>query len=141
MVRRALLLALLVLAPASRAEPSADEAVVRQLNAEYVRAFLTSDVGKFGQLLGDDFHGVLADGRVIDRAEFLRQAAQRPDAEDLRLAEVSVRTYTDTAVVTALVTYHRQQGAPVRTRYATLWVRSGASWRITWVQWTRVQGP
>ena len=36
-------------------------------------------------MLADDFVGVLADGRVIDKAEFLAQAAQPPDARDLRL--------------------------------------------------------
>ena len=39
-------------------------------------------------MLADDFVGVLADGRVIDKAEFLRQAAEPPDARDLRLRDV-----------------------------------------------------
>jgi len=88
----AFLALLIAAAPARASGPAApDEAVLRQLNAEYVRAYLACDVARFSTLIADDFTGVLADGRAIDRAEFLRQAAQRPDARDLRLHDVAIR--------------------------------------------------
>ncbi|HEY4989821.1 MAG TPA: nuclear transport factor 2 family protein, partial [Opitutaceae bacterium] len=122
MVRPALaLLALLFLAgpPLRAAEaPSPDEPAIRQLNDDYVRAFLACDVARFRSLLADDFVGVLADGRVIDKTEFLREAKEPPNAHDLRLHDVLIRTYGDAALVGALVTYRRADGAGVRTRYA-----------------------
>ena len=63
-----------------RAEDAAspDEAALRQLNADYVRSFLTCDVEHFRSLLADDFTGVLANGRVIDKADSLGRPGSRP---------------------------------------------------------------
>lgn len=145
MVRRACaLLALLLSASApARADgaPPPDEPVLRQMNDDYVRAYLACDVARFRTLLADDFTGVLADGRVIDRAEFLRQAAQAPDARDLRLHDVTIHVYGDAAMVGALVAYRRADGAAVRTRYSALYVRRAGRWSIAWVQWTRAAAP
>ncbi|HZZ19308.1 MAG TPA: nuclear transport factor 2 family protein [Opitutaceae bacterium] len=145
MARTALALLALVLAaaPLARAaEPSAqDETTLRQLNDDYVKAFLSSDTARFKELLADDFAGILADGRVIDKAEFLREAKVKPDASDLRLHGVTIHAYGDSAMVMAAVSYHRSSGADVRTRYTTLYVRRDASWVIAWVQWTRVSAP
>ncbi|HXQ82221.1 MAG TPA: nuclear transport factor 2 family protein [Opitutaceae bacterium] len=135
------LLASLVLAavPAGAQEAArADELAIRQLNADYVRAFVACDVARFRDLLAADFVGVLADGRVIDKAEFLAQAALRPDARGLRLNDMVIRVYGDTALVGAAVAYRRADGSAVRTRYTSVYLRRGGLWAIVWVQWTRV---
>jgi len=138
----AFLALLLAAVPAGRAAEAADPelTVIRQMNDDYVRAFLACDVAKFRVLLSDDFSGVLADGRVIDRAEFLREASSPPDAHDLRLHDVTIRNFGDTALVGALVTYRRADGTGVRTRYSSFYRRSAGHWTIAWVQWTRVVG-
>lgn len=133
---------LLLLGRAGAADPGApDEPVLRQMNDDYVRAFLGCDVARFRAILADDFSGVLADGRVIDKAEFLREAAEPPDARDLRLHGVTIRVFGDSAVVAALVTYARGSGTGVRTRYSSIYARRGGLWQIVWVQWTRVAAP
>ena len=134
------LLALLLLANPGLAQAPVglDVPALRQLNDDYVRAFLSCDVSRFKALLADEFAGVLADGRVIDKAEFLREAAIKPDAADLRLHDVTIRVYGDSAMVMAAVTYKRHDGLAVRTRYSTLYVRRDGHWSIAWVQWTRV---
>jgi len=135
----AVLALLLLAAPRARAQADgADEASFRRRNDDYVRAFLTSDVKGFQALLADDFVAVLADGRLIDKAAFLRNAAVRPDAEELRLHDVAIRVFPAAAIVTASVSYHRADGTAVRTRYSTLYVLRDGAWRIVWVQWTRV---
>jgi ketosteroid isomerase-like protein len=135
----AALLLVLAAAPGLAAGPAApDEPAIRQLNDDYVRAFLACDVARFRSILAEDFVGVLADGRVIDKAEFLRQARERPDAQDLRLHDVVIREYGDSALVGALVTYARADGSAVRTRYSCFVVRRDGRWTIAWVQWTRV---
>ena len=142
MVRTACAVAALWLfaAPPGRAAgPAApDEPAIRQLNDDYVRAFLACDVARFRSILADDFIGVLADGRVIDKAEFLRQAAERPDAQGLRLHDVVIREYGETALVGALVAYRKADGSDVQTRYSCAAVRRAGRWAIVWVQWTRV---
>jgi ketosteroid isomerase-like protein len=145
MIRRACtLLSLLLLlpgaAPAQDGAP-ADEASVRQLNSDYVRAFLACDVARFRTLLADDFTGVLADGRVIDKAAFLVLAKDNLDAHDLRLHDLVVRSYGDAVLVGAVVAYTRAGGAAVRTRYSSLYVRRDGRWAIAWTQWTRVVAP
>jgi len=130
---------LLAAAPgAAGAAAAPDEPALRQLNDDYVRAFLACDVARFRSILADEFVGVLADGRVIDKAEFLRQAAERPDAQGLRLHDVVIREYGETALVAALVTYRRADGSQVRTRYSCVAVRREGRWALVWVQWTRV---
>src|SRR5580698_10391744 len=92
---RALLVLLLLAAlPLRAAEAAApDEPALRQLNDDYVRAFLACDVARFRTLIADDVVGVLADGRVIDKAEFLREATAVPDAHGLRLHDVLIREF------------------------------------------------
>jgi hypothetical protein len=144
MLRRALaLVTILAIAGAARAQEPApvDEAAIRQLNTDYVRAFLACDVARFRTLLSDDFTGVLADGRVIDKAEFLRLAKDNLDAHDLRLHDLVIRPYAEAAIVGALVTYDRSSGPPVRTRYSSLYMRRDGRWAIVWTQWTRVAAP
>jgi ketosteroid isomerase-like protein len=139
---RALAALLLLAGPVRAADaPGPDEAALRQLNDDYVRAFLACDVARFRALLADDFAGVLADGRVIDKDEFLREAAEPPDARDLRLHGVTIRVFGDSALVAALVTYDRASGAAVRTRYSSLYARRAGHWEIVWVQWTRALTP
>jgi ketosteroid isomerase-like protein len=145
MVRAALPLAAFLAffaAQAAAAEPAgADESAIRQMNDDYVRAFLSCDVARFRSLLAADFVGVLADGRVIDKAGFLEQAAERPDARDLRLHDVVIRVFGDSALVGAAVTYRRADGSGVRTRYTSVFARRAGRWAIVWVQWTRVTAP
>jgi len=138
------LLALLILGAASAraAEPAdADAPAVRRMNDDYVRAYLASDVARLRGMLAEDFVGILASGLVIDKARFLRLAAETPDARGLRLGDVTVRVYGDAALVGALVAYKRADGTDVRTRYTSVFVRREGRWAIVWVQWTRVVAP
>jgi ketosteroid isomerase-like protein len=131
----------LALSGAAFADPGADEAALRRLNDDYARAFVASDASRFRDLLSDDFQAVLADGRRIDRAEFLRQAGRPAGAIDFRVRDVEVRLFGDTALVGALAAYRRADGAVVRTRYLGVWVRGGARWRIVSIQFTRIAAP
>jgi len=139
----ALLAALALAAAPLRAAEAApgDEAAIRQLNDDWVRAYLSCDVARFRALLAADFVGVLADGRVIDKAQFLAQAAEPPDARDLRLRDVAIRVYGDAALAGGAVTYRRANGAAVRTRYTTVYARRAGAWVIVWAQWTRAAPP
>jgi ketosteroid isomerase-like protein len=120
---------------------SPDEVALRQVNADYVRAFLNCDVTKLRRLLGEDFRGVLASGAVIDKAEFLKEAAIPPEVQGFRLKDVTIRIYGDTAIVGAAVSYHRPEGTPVQTRYVDVYVRRTDRWELVSAQWTRVASP
>jgi ketosteroid isomerase-like protein len=131
----------LALAAGMRAAPADDDAAVRRLNDDYVRAFLASDVARYRELLAEDFMAVLADGRLIDRAEFLRQAAQPPGAADFHLGDVQVRLYGDAAIVGGRVSYRRPDRTLIQTRYVDVCVRRAGTWRIVSAQFTRISPP
>ena len=124
----------------ARAQVPTDALALRALNAEYVEAFLRSDVAFFQSLLTDDFSAILADGRLIDRAEFLREASSKPLVKGFEVHDVATRCYSDAAVVSAWVSYTKPDGSAVRTRYFDLYVRVAGRWRLASVQWTRM-GP
>ena len=105
-----------------------------------MRAFLACDVARFRDLLTDDFSGVLADGKVIDKAEFLREAARPPGVKDFRFTETVVRLYGDAALVNDLASYQRSNGTPAQTRYVVVWARRPNGWQVVSVQITRVAG-
>jgi len=117
---------------------SGDLASLRQLNADNLRAFLTCDVASYRQLLADDFHCVLADGRLIDKAGFLELAAQPPGVADFRRQEPLISLYGDAALIIARISYRRQDGTSVQTRYIDVCVRRDGSWQIVSAQFTRV---
>ncbi len=123
------------------ASPAADEAALRQLNDDYVRAFLACDVGRFRTLLADDFYGVLADGRIIDKAEFLRQAATPPPLKAFRIRDVAVRLFGDAAIVNDLASFRKADGAAGLTRYVDVYARRNGQWQVVSVQITRVALP
>jgi ketosteroid isomerase-like protein len=123
------------------ASPAADEAALRQLNDDYVRAFLACDVGWFRTLLADDFYGVLADGRIIDKAEFLRQAATPPPLKSFRIRDVAVRLFGDAAIVNDLASFRKADGAAGLTRYVDVYARRNGQWQVVSVQITRVALP
>src|SRR5215471_13788903 len=62
-----------------------DEAVLLQLNQEYVDAFMNADVNWYDEHLSDDFEVVESDGSVLNKIEFLESTAKGPDVIDYRL--------------------------------------------------------
>ena len=123
--------------PAAQAQ-DADRAAVHRLDSDSLRAFLACDVACYRQILAGDFRCVLADGRLIDKAEFLRQAAQPPAVVGFRREEPEIRLYGDTAVVTGRIAYRRPDGAAAQTRYVDFCVRRDGRWQIVSAQYTRV---
>ena len=143
--RRLLALACLFLAAGgltraqiSTASLGSDMGALKQLNEEYTKAFLVHDVAFFQGLLTDDFLAVLADGRLIDRKEFLAQAALPPPVHGFEVHDPVIHVYGESAVVTAWVTYKRPDETQARTRYIDLYVKASGRWRMASIQWTRL---
>lgn len=123
------------------AADSPDEAAIRRLNDDYLQSFLNCDVARYRELLAEDFRAVLSDGRLIDRTEFLRQAAVPPAVTTFHLDEILIRAYGNAAVVNGLVRYLKSDGAPVLSRYTATYVRAHGRWQIVATQFTRVPLP
>ncbi len=114
-----------------------DETRLKQLNEQYVEAFMKADVDWYQKHLSDDFVCIESDGSMIDKAEFLRGAARGPDVREYRLAEVHVRFYGDTALVQATGLFTRKDGTQGKSRYTDVYVRNGDGWKVVSAQITR----
>jgi ketosteroid isomerase-like protein len=115
------------------------EAVARlhQLNAEYIRAFVESDVEWYREHLSDDFVCSLADGRRIGKAEFLETTKGGPGVTDVTYDQIDVRPLGDVALVHG-VTHYMRGGAPGSTRYTDVWRLSEGRWLALAAHLTRV---
>lgn len=115
-------------------------ALLHDLNAHYIRAFVESDVAWYREHLSDDFVCTLADGRRIDKTEFLRRNPEGPGVRDVRYDEIDVRAMGDLALVHG-VTHYTRDGALAATRYTDVWQRRDGRWQAVAAQLTRVAKP
>ena len=113
-------------------------AALHALNAEYIRAFLESDVAWYAEHLSDDFVCSLADGRRIGKDEFLERTKGAPGVTDLTYEEIDVRPLGDVALVHG-VTHFRRNGEPGSTRYTDVWQRRDGRWLAVAAHLTRVE--
>ena len=115
---------------------TSDEAVIRELNAGYVKAFLTSDADWYDRHLTPDFMCILTTGAVVDRATFLENARKPHTVVSYDLSEVHVRQHGDVALVSALGSWQRKDGTTGKTRYVDVWVRKDGAWKAVSAQLT-----
>jgi ketosteroid isomerase-like protein len=112
-------------------------AELHALNADYIRAFVESDVVWYREHLSDDFVCSLADGRRIDKAEFLERTREGPGVTDVTYDQVDVRPLGSFALVHG-VTHYLRDGAPASTRYTDVWELRDGRWLAVAAQLTRV---
>jgi len=98
------------------------------LNADYIRAVQASDVGRFEELLANDFLCTQSDGSLLNRDEFLRQAAVAAGISNLEAHDVNVRLMGEIAIVHARTTFVTPDGRPRSGRYTDVWARRGGRW-------------
>jgi ketosteroid isomerase-like protein len=111
---------------------------LEQLNADYIRSVQHGDVARFDQILATDFVCSLPDGRLIDRAEFLRMTAQPVTISDLAAHDVVIRLLDDVAIVHARTTYRTAAGRPGSGRYTDVWANRGGRWLAVSAHVTRL---
>jgi ketosteroid isomerase-like protein len=115
----------------------APEQHLRQLNEQYVKASLASDVEWYRTHLADDFVCIESDGSVLDKASFLRMTAEGSDLADYHLDDVDVRFYGDVALVRATGSWRAKDGTPGLSRYIDVYARTGDEWKAVSAQITR----
>jgi len=112
-------------------------ATLHDLNADYIRAFVEADVEWYQEHLSDDFVCTLADGRRIDKDEFLRRTKAGPGVVGVMYDEVDVRPLGDLAIVHG-VTHYTRCGEQVAMRYTDVWQSQAGRWLAVTAQLTRV---
>jgi ketosteroid isomerase-like protein len=120
---------------------SLDRTALERLNQEYVDAFMNADVEWYREHLMDDFTCVESDGSVLNKEEFLYNAAKGPDVDDYKLQRVNVRIYGDVALVQATGFWTGKSGLKGMSRYTDVYVKAGNSWKAVSAQITRTTSP
>lgn len=106
---------------------ASDVATLLALNDDYIRSVQTSDVGRFREILADDFLCSLPDGAQIDRAAFLERMAAPASISNLEVHDVNVRVFGDFALIHARTTF-ALNGKPGAGRYTDTWARRNGRW-------------
>ena len=117
-------------ATALRSETAAesDRDALLRLNRDYIDCVQNSDVGRFEELLAEDFLCSHPDGSLVDRATFLAQAARPVAIRNLAAEDVVVRLLGDLAIIHAATRYLKPDGGEGCGRYTDVWARRDGRW-------------
>jgi ketosteroid isomerase-like protein len=110
------------------AASESDRAALLRLNRDYVDAVQNGDVGRFEEILAEDFLCSNPDGSVVDRAGFLEQTARPVAIRGLAAQDVVVRIMGDVALIHARTSYAKADGASGAGRYTDVWARRDGRW-------------
>ena|ERR1044071_3999757 len=119
----------LVFAQASR--ESQAEAELRRIEEARSRAIKQGDMKTLDGIYADDFNGIVANARVLDKAA-LFEIFKATDAQLVfAVDELRVRVYMDAAVMTGRLTTRQSDGTTLgATRFTHFFVKQEGRWRI-----------
>lgn len=127
--------------PVSPADPRADLEQLLALNRDYIDSVQLGDVGRFDEILADDFVCSNPDGSIVDRSGFLEQTAIPVTVANLAAHDVDVRLLGDVAIIHARTTYTLPDGREGTGRYTDVWARRAGGWLAVAAHVTRGSGP
>ena len=121
-----LFLALVVTMPTDLVAQDLD--VLTKLNADYIDSVQKGNVGRFREILAEDFLASLPDGALLDRAQFLEATAKPVTIRGLAAHDVKIRIMGDIAIVHGRTTYTQANGSPGSGRYTDVWAKRNGRW-------------
>jgi ketosteroid isomerase-like protein len=114
-----------------------DIAILEQLNRDYIASVQNADVGRFDEILADEFYCSNPDGSLVDRDAFLKQTARPVTISGLAATDVMIRLFGDVAIIHARTAYKTADGEAKSGRYTDVWARRDGSWRTVSAHVTR----
>jgi len=109
---------------------------------EWDRAMVENNPEAIGRYMADDWTIIGSDGSIGDKATFLELVKSRKLSHDeMTSADLNIRAYGDTAVVTARgVSRGQYQGRPFREleRVSCVFVRQGGQWKCVLTHLSRL---
>lgn len=114
------------MAPSTVSQSELD--TLAELNRDYVQSVQHSDVGRFEEILAEDFLCSNPDGSLVDREAFLEQTARPVTIANLQARDVKIRLLGDVAIIHARTTYTIPDGAERAGRYTDVWARRDGRW-------------
>jgi len=118
------------------------EEELNTLEKEWALSFVKNDADAIGRFMADDWIVISPDGNVIDKATFLGLIKSGMlTHEQMKFAEVNVRVYGDSAVVTSRATSKgriRGEAFSELERSTDVFVREGGQWKSVLTHLTRI---
>ncbi len=114
-----------------------DLEVLKDLNRDYVSSVQHSDVGRFDQILAEDFYCSNPDGSLVDRQAFLKQTAEPVRVSNIEIHDVKIRIMGDFAIIHARTTFETPNGKFGAGRYTDVWARRNGFWLAVCAHVTR----
>ena len=98
------------------------------LNLDFFASVQKGDAKRFEQILADDFMSSHPDGSLLDKAEFLKLAAQPVTFSGLVEEDVRIRVLGDFAIIHGRFDSRSVDGKQRRGRYTDNWARRAGTW-------------
>jgi ketosteroid isomerase-like protein len=130
-----LLASLALSAPAAAAD---DRTTIAALDTKYQAAVKNNDAAAMDQILANDFALVTGNGKTFKKADLIEEARTADNRyEHQEDSQQTVRVWSDTAVVTALLWVkgrNKDQSFDYKLWFSDVYVRTSAGWRYAFGQ-------
>jgi len=120
---------------------SPDHDVLVELNRNYVRSALESDVRWYSENLSEDFYITAPDGALLNREAFLKRIANPYPGTDAEAVDVMVRILGDVAIIHSGYRDKRLTGEIGSGRYTDIYERRNGRWLCVAAHFMRFQTP
>jgi ketosteroid isomerase-like protein len=114
-----------------------DLETLHELNLDYIAAVQAGNVGRFEEILAEQFYCSNPDGTLVDRRGFLAQTAKPVTITALRAHDVIIRQFGEVAIIHARTSYSLPDGRKANGRYTDVWVRHAGTWKAVSAHVTR----
>ncbi len=118
-----------------------DLAVLLELNRNYVRSALESDVKWYAENLSEDFYITAPDGALLNREAFLKRIANPYPGTHAEAVDVMVRILGDVAIIHSGYRDTRLSGEPSYGRYTDIYERRNGRWLCVAAHFMRFASP
>ena len=127
---------------ASEGEASnADREVLLELNRNYVRSALESDVRWYAENLSEDFYITAPDGALLDREAFLKRMTNPYPGTHAEPVDVMIRILGEVAIIHSGYRDKKMTGETGYGRYTDIYERRNGRWLCVAAHFMRFQAP
>jgi hypothetical protein len=118
---------------------SADHEALLELNRNYVRSALESDVRWYAENLSEDFYITAPDGALLNREEFLKRIANPYPGTEAEAVDVMIRILGDIAIIHSGYRDKKLTGETGYGRYTDIYERRNGRWFCVAAHFMRFQ--